>query len=69
MNYDPIRRAVITPDQSILFTIIAESINEMLQLKPSQSLTPLSIRDMLNRYPTLTLIRLAQLFQTFIREE
>lgn len=41
----------------------------MLQLQPSQNQTPLSIGDMVNRYPTLTSIRLAQLFQTLIREE
>lgn len=32
MNYDPIQRVVRTPNQSVLFTITAESINEMLQL-------------------------------------
>jgi len=59
MNYDPIQRAVRSPDQSILFTITVESINQMLQLQQSQNLTPLSIGDMLNRYPTLTSIRLS----------
>jgi len=29
-NYDPTMRAVISPDQKILSTITAESINEML---------------------------------------
>lgn len=41
----------------------------MLQLQPNQSLTPLSVGDLLNRYPTLTSIKLARLYQTFIREE
>lgn len=31
-NYNPGLRVVMSPDQKILFTIIAESINEMLQL-------------------------------------
>ena len=37
MNYDPSQRAVRTLDQSVLFTITTESINEMLQLQPSQT--------------------------------
>jgi len=41
----------------------------MLQLQIIQDLTPFSIGDLLNRYPTLTSIRLAQLYQNFIREE
>ena len=41
----------------------------MLQSQPSQSLTPLSVGDFLNRFPTLTSIKLDCLFQTFIREE
>ena len=61
----------MTPDHSIFFTITAKSINEMLQLQPSQRLTPLSIGDLFNRFPTLTSIKLklARLFQTFIKEE
>lgn len=31
-NYIPIQRAVMPPEQTILFIITAESINEMLQL-------------------------------------
>lgn len=69
MNYDPNQRAVRTHNQFVFFTITAESINEIPQLQPSQSLTPLSIGDLLNKYPTLTSIQLARLYQTFIREE
>lgn len=69
INYDPIQKAVRTPDHVVLFISIVESINELLQLQPSQILTPLSIRDMLNRYPGLTSTKLAQCFETFITEE
>ena len=34
VNYIPSQRVVMSPDQTILFTITAESINEMLQLQP-----------------------------------
>jgi len=62
VNYSPILREVMTPEQTVLFTITIESINEMLQLQPGQNMTPISIGDLLNRFPTLTSIKLAQLF-------
>ena len=34
-NYDPKLRAVMSPKQIVLFTIIVDSINEMLQFHPS----------------------------------
>lgn len=45
MKYDLIQNVVRTPVHVVLFTITAESINENLQLQPSQSLTlfPLEI--------------------------
>ena len=69
MNYNANQSAVMTPDHSVFFTITTESINEMLQLQPSQSITPLSVGDLFNRFPKLTLIKVARLYQTFIREE
>lgn len=59
----------MSPDQTILFTITIESINEMLQLKPDQNITPLSTRDLLDRFPKIPLFKIAQLFQNFIMEE
>lgn len=56
-------------DQTILFTIIVESINEMLQLQLGQNLTPISIGDLLDRLPKLTTAKLAEMFQTFIIKE
>jgi len=34
-NYNPTLRAIMSPNQTVLFTIIADSINEMLQFQPS----------------------------------
>lgn len=68
-NYISSKRAVMSPNQTILFTITAESINEMLQIQPRQNLTPISIGDLLDRFPELTTTKLAEMFQTFIREE
>ena len=60
---------MMSPDQTILFTITTESTNEMLQLHLGQNLTPISIGDLLDRFPKLTTAKLAEMFQTFIREE
>ena len=57
------------PNQTILFTIIVESINEILQLQRGQNLTLISIGDLLDRLPKLTTAKLADMFQTFIVEE
>ena len=59
----------MSPNQTILFTITVESINEMLQLQLGQNLTPISIGDLLDRFPKLTTTKLVEMFQTFIREE
>jgi len=58
----------MSPDQTVLFTITAESINEILQLQPGQNLTPLSIGDLLDRFPKLPHSKIAQILQTFIVE-
>jgi len=48
-NCDPVLNVVMSPDQKILFIIIAESINEILQLHLGQDLTPcpspISLKD------------------------
>jgi len=41
----------------------------MLQLRPGQNLTPLSIGDLLDLFPKVSPARLAQIIQTFIAEE
>jgi len=68
-NYIPSQRAVMSLGHTILFTITAESINEMLQLQPRQKLTDISIGDLLDKFPKLTTAKVAQMFQTFIVEE
>jgi len=59
----------MTPDHTVLFTITVESINEILQLQLGKNLTPISVGDLLDKFPTITSSKLAKLFQTFIREE
>lgn len=67
--YIPNQGAIVTPDQQVLFTINAESINQMLQIQSSQNETPLSIEGLLDLYTKLDLPKMAHIFQTFIREE
>lgn len=43
VNYLPIERAMLTHNKKILFTIIAESINQMLRIQPKPVEAPLSI--------------------------
>ena len=42
-NYDTNRQSVMSPSQTILFPITAQSINEMLQFHSIQDLTPISM--------------------------
>jgi len=48
-NYEPIKRAIMTPSRTVLFHITPESINEMLLFKPTQPLAPLSMRYLLEQ--------------------
>lgn len=57
------------PNQTMLFTITAKSINEMMQLQWGQNLTPISIGDLLDQFPKLTTGKLVEMFQNFISEE
>ena len=67
--YIPSQRAIVTHDQQVLFTIIAESINQMLQIQPSQNETPLSIEGLLELYTKLNIPMKAQIIQNFIIKE
>jgi len=58
----------MSPDQTILFIITPESINEMLQLQPGQNLTPIFIGELLDQFPKLTIATIAEILQTFIME-
>ena len=44
----------MSPGQTIIFPIIAQSINEMLQFHPGQALTPLSMGDLLEKSTNLS---------------
>ena len=68
-NYDPNLRAVLSPSQTILFPITAQSINEMLQFQPDQALTPLSMGELLEKYTKLSHEELSRLCQTFMLPE
>lgn len=67
--YVPSQRSIVTPNQQVLFTIIAESINQMLQIKPSQNETPLCIDGLLDLYTNIDIPKKAQIIQTFIIKE
>lgn len=62
-------RVVMSPNQTILFTITTKPINEMIQLQLGKNLTPISIGDLFHRFPNLTTAKLAEIIQTFIKEE
>ena len=67
-NYDPNLRAVMPPDQQILFSITTDSINEILQLQTSQNLTPLSISDLLDKSSKLSSSEIARVCKMFMLE-
>ena len=68
-NYDPNQRAVMSPSQTIIFSITTESINEMLQFHPGQALTPLSMGYLLEKSRKLSQDELNLLCQTFMLQE
>jgi len=64
-NYEPTQRAVMAPSGTILFYITPQSINEMLNFKPSRPLAPLTMKFLLDqgaKLPNLEITRIAQLF-------
>jgi len=67
--YIPSQRAIVSPNQQILFTIIAKSINQLPQIQPNPNETPFSIENLLALYLKLGLPRGTQVFHTFILEE
>jgi len=64
-NYDPISKAVMTPSQTIIFYITAESINEMLHFHPARPLSPPSMGFLLeqgSQFPNAEIARISKLF-------
>lgn len=68
-NYNPNLRVVMSPNQEVLFTIIAKSINEMLQLQLGQNLTPLSIAELLEKSTKLSNSEINRVCQTYMEEK
>jgi len=54
VNYEPSQRAVMSPSGNVLFYITPQSINEMLQFKPTQPLVPLTMRHLLEQASKLS---------------
>jgi len=66
-NYDPVHRAVMSPSQTVLFSITAESINEMIHFHSIEPLAPLSMGFLLEKasqLPNSEITRIAQMFMS-----
>lgn len=64
-NYEPTQRAVKTPSRTTLFHITPDSINQMLNFKPTQLLFPLTMKFLLDEGPKLPSSEIAQIAQVF----
>ena len=64
-NYDPSQREMMSPAGKVLFYITPQYLNEMLQFKPTQSLVPLSMKNLLDqasKFPSVEIDQIAMLF-------
>ena len=68
-NYDPAQRAVLAPDQSVLFPITPQAINAMLHFEPDQELAPLSMEGLIEKTRQLTPEKLKSMCQHFMLPE
>ena len=68
-NYDPARRAVIAPNQSVLFPITPQAINAMLNFESDQELAPLSMEGLIEKTRQLTPKKLKSMYQYFMLPE
>jgi len=66
-NNEPTQRAVKSPSGSILFHINPDSINQMLNFKQTQLLTPFSMKYLLDEGPKLSSFEIARITKTFMR--
>ena len=57
---------MVDANKEVLFTIAAESINLMLQLKPYPNAVPLYIEALTKLYIELEFLKRFQIFQTFM---
>jgi len=56
----------MSPSQTVIFPITAQSINEMLQFHSSQALTPISMGYLLEKYSQLSQSELTRICQMFM---
>jgi len=68
-NYDPSQRAVMSPSGNVLFYITPQSINEMLQFKPTQPLVPLSMKQLLDQASKLSSAEISRIAKMFMSPE
>lgn len=66
INYFPNETSIFTPTQEIIFTMNAQSINQMLQIQPKLEGVPLSIETLIEFYLKLDFPKRSQIFQTFL---
>lgn len=65
-NYNPTLRVIMSTNQTVLFTITADSIIEMLHFQPSQDLTSISLGELLEKASKMSQSELSHLCQTFM---
>lgn len=65
-RYDLVQRIVMTQDGKIMITITAHSINQMLMIPPSNSLSHFSPTALMYLYNKLTFPQRALLFELFL---
>ena len=65
-NYEPSQRAVMGPSGGVLFHITPQSINEMLQFKPTQPLFPLTMKHLLDLASKLSSEEVTRIAKTFM---
>jgi len=68
-NYEPSQRAIMNPSGNVLFYITPQSINEMLQFKPTQPLVPLSMKQLLHQASKLSSAEISQIAKIFMSLE
>ena len=68
-NYEPSQRAVMDPSGNVLFYITPQSINEMLQFKPTQPLVPLSMKQLLDQASKLCSTKVDRIAKMFMPPE
>ena len=66
MHYVPDQRAIVNKDREILFSIITESINEMLQLKLDPGVVTFSVEELTQLYLELEFPKKFMIFQNFM---